>query len=47
MNDYTFDYENKMLQEKVQPYTLEELNSRLDRAEKNFVQGRGIPTEQV
>lgn len=47
MNEHKIDNENKTFQEKVQPYTLEKLNSRLDRAEKNFAEGRGIPAEDV
>ena len=37
------DYE----EEPVKPYTMEEINARLDEAERNFEAGLGIPSEDV
>lgn len=35
------------LKEAIEPYTLEELNMRVDRAEKNYVEGRYTDSREV
>lgn len=34
-------------EEKLEPYTVEELNARIDRAENNYVEGRHSNSEEV
>ncbi len=41
------DFEAKMLREPVEPYTVEELHERIDRAEKDIAEGRVHSHEEV
>lgn len=41
------DYEAKMLREPVEPYTVEELNERIDRAEKSIEEGKFVTLEEI
>ena len=42
MKDFT-----KSPEERLKPMTMEEINARLDQAERDFEAGRGIPHEEV
>ena len=37
----------RLIEEKMRPYTMEEINAMLDRAEADFEAGRGIPSKVV
>ncbi len=40
-------YKEELVCEELQPYTIEELNARIDEAEAEFAAGKGIPNEIV
>ena len=47
VGEHLIEYAKKEENERLRPYTMEEINAMLDEAEADFAAGKGIPHEEV